>query len=123
MKYFKFYLAACFSSGLVFSVSAQTVLDDYPDLARALEVAPIHAGDESSCIGYRGDDIALYVGPRVDATILGYAKNGDTLTDQYRHFGDWAFTEIYRPGKNNPDVIGWYKSFSDWDKKCTDLAG
>ena len=123
MKFYKLYLMICFSSQLVVGASAQSILEDYGELASDLEVAPIHAGDESSCIGYRGDDIALYAGPRADAAILGHIKKGDTLTDQYRQTGNWAFTETYRPGANVVAAIGWYKFFTDWDKKCTDIAG
>ena len=77
----------------------------------------------SGCLGWTGDAIPLYAGPRTGAEVLSVAMPGDDITWAYEPIGwpdGWSFATIYRDGIET--ALGWLEGEIDHDL-CTGTAG
>lgn len=94
--------------------------NDY--MFRKLEDLPAPSETGSACIGWRGPEIAVLAGHRVDAPVVGTVRPGVDIMWDYESFGPdgWEIVSVYE-GSDRVG-LGWVEGPIDPDL-CTQLAG
>jgi len=92
-------------------------------MRRALEVPVVLEDSASGCLGWTGDPIPLFAGPRPGAQRLATVKPGDDIVWEYTWIGEypgWSFVTIHR---NTQQIgLGWMWGNLN-EGLCTGLAG
>ena len=98
---------------------------------------PIDEGEESSCYGYRGDELALRAAPSETAEIIatipdsrhlrgvqwapGTSVPGPSLAFDHVSVGGWYFLSADEGDRTI--AVGWTDSDMSWDEVCAVQAG
>ncbi|SHF52323.1 YARHG domain-containing protein [Litoreibacter ascidiaceicola] len=101
-----------------------TYLDlDRIDLRRKLVDVAVNDGLESSCLGYRGADIAVFAGANEQTAQIGRIRAGDTIgLAHYSMFEGWQFVSYGSVDSGSPSpLLGWVNV--DFWAQCEAVAG
>ncbi len=88
-----------------------------------LEQSVVHEEFASGCLGWQGEDIPLYAGPREGAEQIATIRFGDDIVGEYKDIGappGWGFVTLYR-GQDQIG-LGWSNARLNHDL-CSRTAG
>lgn len=85
-----------------------------------LDRMPVRDDTESSCLDYRGDDIALHAAPVAGSRVVGVVRKGQSVADSFLAVGNWSIMEVFQNGETV--AFGW-SEVNIWNDECRQYAG